>query len=151
MNITSIFQRFPNQDACIAHLEKALWADQPRCPHCGSTRVARKEDQGRVGRWNCHDCKSSFNVLSGTIFEKTRIPLQKWFLGIALIVKARKRLSSCQLARDLNMNQKSAWYMQQRIRTAMASKQGKILLSDIAAADEDPGRQDAAHGQRISQ
>ena len=103
MNITGVFYRFPDQEACIAHLEKVRWGDDPHCPHCGSTSVARKDDQGRVGRWNCHGCKSSFNVLSGTIFEKTRIPLQKWFLGIALIVNARKSLSSCQLARDLDM------------------------------------------------
>lgn len=60
-----------------------------------------------------------------------RIPLQKWFLGIALIINAKKSLSSCQLARDLDMNQRSAWFMQQRIRAQMAGKQGEILLQGI--------------------
>ena len=136
MNITSVFYQFPDQESCIAHLEKVRWADDPHCPHCGSTHVARKDDAGRIGRWNCHDCKSSFNVLSDTIFEKTKIPLQKWFLGIALIVNAKKSLSSCQLARDLDMTQQSAWFMQQRIRAEMASKQGEILLQGIIEADE---------------
>ncbi len=136
MNITSVFCKFPDQEACIVHLEKVRWANDPHCAHCGPTHVARKDDQDRIGRWNCHRCKSSFNVLSGTIFEKTKIPLQKWFLGIALIVNAKKSLSSCQLARDLDMKQKSAWYMQQRIRTEMASKQGEVLLQGIVEADE---------------
>ena len=87
-----------------------------------------------VGRWNCHACKSSFNVLSGTIFEKTRIPLQKWFLAISLVLNAKKSLSSYQLGRDLDLNQRSAWYMQQRIRAAMT--QGDRLLSGLVEADE---------------
>ena len=71
----------------------------------------------------------------GTIFSGTQIPLQKWFLAVGLIVPAKKSLSSCQLARDLEMNQKTAWYMQQRIRAAMANDQGE-LLRGIIEADE---------------
>ena len=135
MNIVSVFKRFPDQHACITHLETIRWGDTPACPLCGSVGVARKRDGKRVGRWNCHDCKASFNVLSGTVMQQTMIPLQKWFLGIALIVNAKKSLSSCQLARDLEMNQKSAWYMQQRIRAAMAANQGSFLRG-IIEADE---------------
>ena len=68
--------------------------------------------------------------------EKTKIPLQKWFLGIGLMVNAKKSLSSHQLASDLELNQKSAWYMQQCIRSQMASEQGSILLQGIVEADE---------------
>ena len=135
MNLMTIFTKFPDQEACIEYLERVRWGDEACCPHCGSINVGRKDDSGRVGRWNCHACNSSFNVLSGTIFEKTRIPLQKWFLAIGLIVNAKKSLSSFQLARDLDMNQKSAWYMQQRIRAAMLTKEGE-LLQGIIEADE---------------
>ena len=135
MNLVTIFQRFPDQEACIEYLERLRWGHNEHCPYCGSTSVARKSDAGRIGRWNCHGCKSSYNVLSGTIFEKTRIPLQKWFLGIGLIINAKKSLSSCQLARDLDMTQPSAWYMQQRIRSAMASDES-WLLQGIVEADE---------------
>ena len=88
----SIFKRFPDRHACIAHLEAVRWGDKPACPHCGSLHVARKREGERVGRWNCQDCKNSFNVLSGTVMQKTKIPLQKWFLAIALIVKAKRSL-----------------------------------------------------------
>lgn len=135
MNLLTIFKRFPDQEACIEFLETVRWGDAPYCPHCGSTSVARKSESDRIGRWNCHGCNSSFNVLSGTIFEKTRIPLQKWFLAIGLLVNAKKSVSSCQLARDLDMNQKSAWYMQQRIRAAMLTDEGE-LLQGIVEVDE---------------
>ena len=135
MNLLTICTRFPTQHDCIAHLEAVRWGDSPLCPHCESDHVARKADGQRVGRWNCHACKSSFNVLSGTIMQKTKIPLQKWFLAIGLIVNAKKSLSSYQLSRDLEVNQPSAWYMQQRIRRAMAEKSA-TWLSGIVEADE---------------
>ena len=135
MNLMTIINKFPDQEACIEHLEKVRWHDSPQCPHCESTKVSRKGDTGRVGRWNCHACHSSFNVLSGTIMQKTRIPLQKWFLAIGLIVRAKKSLSSCQLARDLDLNQKTAWYMQCRIRAAKGQRE-RHLLQGIIEADE---------------
>ena len=135
MNLFDILTRFPDQQSCIAHLEKIRFGDEPYCPLCGGMDVARKKDRNRVGRWNCHDCKSSFNVLSKTIMQQTQIPLQKWFCAIGLIVNAKKSLSSCQLARDLNLTQPTAWYVQQRIRASMASKQ-LPLLKGIIEADE---------------
>ncbi len=135
MNLIKIFTRYPDQEACLEHLENIRWRDEAHCPHCESINVARKGEIDRIGRWNCHACKSSFNVLSGTIFEKTKIPLQKWFLAIGLIVNAKKSFSSCQLARDLELTQPTAWYMQHRIRSAMASKQIS-MLQGIVEADE---------------
>ena len=135
MNLFTIFQRFPDQEACIEHLEAVRWGHDPHCPHCGGTTVARKNEGYRIGRWNCHDCRASFNVLSGTIFEKTKLPLQKWFMAIGLMVNAKKSVSSYQLSRDLELNQKSAWFMQQRIRAAMAEDQAP-MLQGIVEADE---------------
>lgn len=135
MNLLKIYTRFPDHEACIEHLERVRWGDDPHCPYCGSTSVARKQERHRVGRWNCRGCKASFNVLSGTIFEKTKLPLHKWFVAIGIMVNAKKSVSSCQLARDLELNQKSAWYMQQRIRAAMAADQAP-MLQGIVEADE---------------
>ncbi len=84
------------------HLEIIRWGDNPECPYCESGHVAPKQVYGKVGRWNCHSCKSSFNVLQGTLFQGTKIPLQKWFIAIFLMGDAKKSLSSCQLARHLD-------------------------------------------------
>ena len=135
MNLLAIFSRYPDQEACIEHLENVRWRGEPHCPHCDSPRVARKTDGERVGRWNCHACHRSFNVLSGTIMSKTKIPLQKWFLAIGLMVNAKKSLSSHQLARDLELTQPTALYMQVRIRAQMGSAQAG-LLHGIVEVDE---------------
>lgn len=131
-----ILERFPDEQSCFTFLEQLRWGDDPACPLCGSVDVASKRDGDRVGRWNCHDCRSSFNVLSGTIFEKTRIPLRKWFCAISLMIDARKGVSSFQLARDLNVAQKTAWSMQHRIRQAMLDSEQEVVLQGIVEADE---------------
>ncbi len=135
MNLISVFKMFPDQQSCIDHLETLRWGEGHYCPHCGGVRVARKKENWRVGRWNCHECRNSFNVLQGTIFQGTQLPLQKWFLAIALMVNAKKSLSSCQMARDLEMNQGSCLSMQHRIRRAMASEE-RQFLSGIVEVDE---------------
>lgn len=127
MNLNRVFQQFPDHESCVAHLEKVRWNDNPHCPRCDSARVAPKADGNRIGRWNCHNCHASFNVLSGTIFQGTRVPLQKWFLAISLILNAKKILSSYQLARDLDLNQKTAWYLAMRVRNAMVEERELLI------------------------
>lgn len=134
MNLIDIFETFPTQQSCISHLEDIRWGDAPACPLCASSHVARKKEGQKVGRWNCHTCKSSFNVLSGTIFEKTHVPLQKWFLAINLMLNAKKSLSSYQLSRALQLTQPTTWYMQQRIRSSMS--QPDRMLYSLVEADE---------------
>ena len=135
MNLLTVFRRFPTEQSCFDHLEKIRWCGVPTCPHCESGRVEPKADGDRIGRWNCHACKCSFNVLSGTILSKTKIPLQKWFLAVSMMANAKKSMSSHQLARDLNLPQTTAYYMQQRIRAQMA-KDMTGLLQGIVEADE---------------
>ena len=135
MNLFEMMKRFPSQQSCIKFLENIRFKEGAYCPLCGSVHVARKTEKKHIGRWNCHDCKSSFKVVRGTMFHGTKIPLQKWFLAIVLMANAKKSLSSCQLARDLAMNQKSAWFMMQRIRVEMARKDN-TLLQGIIEADE---------------
>ena len=117
MDLIMIIEMFPDQEACIAYLERLRWQGIPECPHCESTHVSKRNETtiGRIGRWNCHDCQSTFKVTSGTMFTGTKIPLQKWFMAIALMANAKKSLSSCQLARDLGLKQKAAWRMMHRI------------------------------------
>lgn len=134
MDLITVFERFPNPLACIDHLERIRWNGIPACPYCGSIGVARKREGHRIGRWNCHDCKSSFNVLAKTIFQKTKIDLRKWFCAISLVLNAKKGISSHQLARDLNITQPTAWYMAMRIRRAMVDE--GTLLTGIVEADE---------------
>ena len=153
MNLIEVIERFPDQASCIEHLEKVRWGDTPHCPHCGSVSVARKNESqeagevGRTGRWNCYDCQASFKVTCGTVFHGTKIPLKKWFLAIALIVNAKKSLSSCQLSRDIDLNQRSAWYLMTRIRAEMAKKGGALLHGIIEADETYIGGKPRKHGK----
>lgn len=137
MNLIEVMERFPDQESCIAHLERIRWNGKPVCPHCECKKVVRKNEEGvsRVGRYHCKGCGASFKVTCGTVFHGTKIPLQKWFMAVALIMNAKKSLSSYQLSRDLDLKQKAAWYLITRIRAEMAKK-GGALLQGIIEADE---------------
>lgn len=137
MNIVEVMEMFPTQEDCIAYLERIRWGPgSPECPHCESTHVKRRKEllEGRIGRWNCHNCKSTFKVTQGTIFHGTKISLQKWFLAILLMANAKKSLSSCQLARDLGLEQRTCWRMMMAIRAEMGKD--NVLLQGIVEADE---------------
>lgn len=137
MNLLEVMKRFPDQASCIEFLEKVRWGDTPQCTHCGSKKVNTRHErkQNLIGRYNCQDCKASFKVTCNTIFHGTRQPLQKWFLAISLMMNAKKSLSSHQLARDLELNQMTAWSMMQKIRAEMAKK-SNALLTGVIEADE---------------
>jgi transposase-like protein len=85
-------------------------------------------------RYHCNNCNTSYSVTVGTIFHKTHLDLQKWFLAISLILNAKKGMSARQLARDLEVNRNTAWYMGMRIRKAMF--EDKDLLQGIVEMDE---------------
>jgi transposase-like protein len=131
MNIIEIYRRFPTQEACIKHLEKARWGDTPVCAYCGSTNTYPLRVELRH---HCNACRKSFSVTIGTIFFDTRLPMQKWFLAISLILNAKKGISSRQLARDLELPVKTAWSVAHRIRKAM--KDDGKLLSGVVEMDE---------------
>ena len=135
MNILALTSKFQNEQDCYDYLEEIRFKDGSYCPLCGGTAVAKKKEKNRIGRWQCRDCKSSFNVLSGTFLQKTRVSLRKWVIAIGLMVNAKKSLSSCQLARDLELTQMTAWYMQQRIRMAM-SENRLGFLAGVVEVDE---------------
>lgn len=121
MRLADVYEKYPTQESCIARLEKIRWSRRgPRCPHCRSAHVARKKEKGRVGRWNCHRCKSSFNVLSGTVFQNTKLPLQKWFFCLDLILNGNRVLSSHELGMHLEVSQPVALLMQKRIEREVA-------------------------------
>ena len=136
MDLVEVMERFPDQEACLEHLERIRWGDKPCCPKCEGVSISCKNEngQGRIGRWHCSDCGASFKVTSGTIFQGTKTPLQKWFLAISLIVNAVKGISSCQLARNLGLQQKTAWRIMIKIRAEMSK--GSSLLEGVVEADE---------------
>ncbi|WP_246236337.1 IS1595 family transposase [Flavobacterium ajazii] len=108
--------------ACREHLEKLRWNGEPICPHCGSQRDNHYRIKKRGydnGYYKCKDCRLPFSVTKGTIFEKSTVPLQKWFRAIFKFTTNKKGMSSYELMREIGVTQKTAWFMLSRIRNAV--------------------------------
>lgn len=104
---------FTSEDKCVEYFQAQRWAGDVVCPHCDHEKVYRFSD-GK--RFKCAGCKRLFNVKTGTIFEDSKLPLRKWFVAIHLVTCHKKGISSHQLARDIKVTQRTAWFMLQRIR-----------------------------------
>lgn len=127
---------FPDENACINHFRTLRWpdAEQIPCPHCG---VVGKHYTLKDNTHKCRDCRRKFTVRNGTIFEDSKIELRKWFVAIFLMTSHKKGISSCQLARDIGVTQKTAWFMLHRIRNAaMTQEFNTPPLSGTVEIDE---------------
>lgn len=114
---------FTNADKAREHLEAQRWADGVYCPHCGNSdqaRIAKMEGKAhRPGLYNCRECRKQFSVTVGTVFERSKIALNKWLLATYLLTSSKKGMSAHQLHRMLGVTYKTAWFMFHRIREAM--------------------------------
>ena len=101
------------------------------CPFCGQHHCTTRTD----GRFHCSHCKANISVTVGTIFENTKIPLVKWFLAMYLISCHKKGISSVQLATDIHVTQKTAWYILHKVRT-LYKQDDNVQLYGLVECDE---------------
>lgn len=111
-----LFEMFPDAEAARVYMEGKRWPDGAVCPACDE---AKRITTRKGGFYRCNACKTDFTVRTATIFERSHIPLHKWLYAMYLLVTARKGISSLQLAKQIGVTQKSAWFMLQRLREAM--------------------------------
>lgn len=132
-SLLSMMQVFTDEKKCVDHFRAVRWPNGVVCPHCGSAEVYNLAD----GTHKCKqkECALKFSVRYDTIFEDSRLPLQKWFMAIYLVTSHKKGISSCQLARDIKVTQKSAWFMLHRIRAAIEVDRTEPL-SGVVEVDE---------------
>jgi transposase-like protein len=142
---------FTDADAARRHLEAQRWPDGPNCPHCGNADPARIRTLAgkahRPGVYQCNECREQFTVTVGTVFERSKIPLNKWVLATHLMAASKKGMSAHQLHRMLGVTYKTAWFMAHRIREAMKDTSTEPMggPGSIIEADETYyGRTDAA-------
>lgn len=136
MNLITLFKKFPNENFCIAYLEKIRWANGVKCVYCGGSKISKHKSNDREEtRHQCSSCKKTFSVLVGTIFHRTHLDLRHWFYIICLMLNAKKGISAYQVARDLEMRRMTAWSCMHKIRVAMGTEQ-KELLEGIFQMDE---------------
>jgi transposase-like protein len=112
-SLFNLLQAFPTEKSCIKYLEQQRWTNGvPVSPYDPTSEVYRRGD----GMYRCKNTGKNFNVRIGTLFEGSKVSLRKWFVAIFLIVSNKKGISSVQLAKDISVTQKTAWFMNHRIR-----------------------------------
>jgi transposase-like protein len=111
--------QFTNEKAAIAHLEASRWPDGAFCPRCGSINVHRMGGKTQAGYFQCNGCRDKFTCRTGTVMERSHIPVHKWLLAIHLMSSNKNGTSAHELSRNLGVSYKSAWFLAHRIREAM--------------------------------
>lgn len=129
-NLVEVSEYFKNPKVCRKYLEELRWHGTPACPFCGSVKIYRFSDGIRF-KCGEKECNKKFTATVGTIFENTKVPLQKWFVAIYLITSHKKGISSLQLGRDLSVTQKTAWFINHRLREMLTEKNPKLLEGQI--------------------
>ena len=118
-----MFQMFPDEESARTYLESRLWPKGVTCPTCaGQDRITPR----KAGFHRCNKCQLDFTIRTGTIFERSHIPLHKWLYAMYLLVTARKGISSMQIAKEIGVEQKSAWFMLHRLREACGGELEKL-------------------------
>ena len=129
---------FHDEAKAAAHMEADRWVDGVFCPLCGSINVHRMGGKTQAGMFLCNDCREKFTVRTGTVFERSHIPLHKWLMATHIMAASKKSVSALQLQRMLGLGSyRSAWFMCHRIREAMKPAtvgpiggQGRTVESD---------------------
>lgn len=129
-----LFQIYPDAESARLYFESRRWPTGPICPHCDSGEQITKRGGKRTGYYRCRECEKEFTVRTGTIFERSHVPLNKWLYAMYIVVTARKGISSLQLSKEIGVQQKTAWFMLQRLREACGGDDEQ--LSGIVEVDE---------------
>jgi transposase-like protein len=124
ISVYQLMQSIPDNETARVYLEMRLWPNGPVCPECkNGERITKRK---RIGFYRCNACAHDFTIRTGTIFERSKVDLNKWVYAMYLLVTARKGISSLQLAKEIGVTQKTAWFILHRLREACAGKLEKL-------------------------
>jgi len=131
ISLLELFRMFPDHESARAYFEARRWPNGVCCPVCGlPDRITTRKG----GYYRCNQCKEDFTVRTGTIFERSHVPLHQWLYAMYLLVTSRKGISSVQLSKEIGVTQKTAWFMLQRLREACGND--PTVLAGIVEIDE---------------
>ena len=133
INTFDFARMFPDGEASRKYIESVRWPDGPVCPDCGSGNHAAWKT--RPGSYQCRDCRKIYSVRIGTIFEDSRLSLDKWLYAMYLLETAHKGISSLQLSKEIGTTQKTAWFMLHRLREACGDDLSALPLSGAVKMD----------------
>ena len=150
ISLLELAQMFPDEAAAVEWLEDAVWNGERCCGHCGSIKTC-EASHAKMPYW-CTDCRSYFSVRTGTVMERSKIPLLKWVYAIYLDCTSLKGVSAMKMHRDLGIGYKAAWFLQHRIREAFAAE-GPVVFAGPVEADETHvgGKRKSMHASKRKQ
>lgn len=125
--ILNFMLAFPDEESCIRYLEKLRWGDKVVSPFDPTSKVYKCAN----GKYKCRNTSKYFNVRTGTVFASTKLPLRYWVFAIFMFMSHKRGISSCQLARDLGVTQKTAWNMLHKIRAFMKFLNNQTVSGDV--------------------
>ncbi|MGZ4054385.1 MAG: IS1595 family transposase [Bacteroidia bacterium] len=125
--------RFDTDQKCHDYLVQVRWNGRPQCPQCDNNKMNYYLKSRMI--YKCSFCKKQFSVTNGTIFQKSKLPLPKWFEIIYLMMTTKKGMSSCEISRKVGICQKTAWLCMQKLREALENENDNIL-SGVIEVDE---------------
>jgi transposase-like protein len=128
MALLEMLHRYGTDEKCREILTKLRWPEGVTCPRCKERQVCYLQDRKQ---FECGSCGYQFSVTTGTIFNDTHLPLEKWFAATYLLCEAKKGMSACQIQRTLGISYKTAWYLCHRVRAAMAECDKPMLDGQI--------------------
>lgn len=126
-SLFELFSAFPDEQSCIDHLEKLRWGGVVVSPFDHTSKVYKCKDN----KYRCKNTGKYFNVKTNTLFDGTKIELRKWFAAIWIVTSHKKGISSYQLSRDIDVTQKTAWFMLQRIRNCFGIENNNDLNNTV--------------------
>ena len=139
-----LFEMFPDAEAARVYMEGKRWPTGAICPACDE---ARRITARKGGFYRCNACKTDFTVRTATIFERSHIPPHKWLYAMYLLVTRRKGISSLQLAKQIGVTQKSAWFMLRRLREARgndpSAPSGFVEIDETYVGDKDANKHES--------
>ena len=145
-SLIALADYFNTEDKCKQAIAQERWGETVVCPYCGGKHCYMTAE----GRYICKDCHKHFSVTVGTIFENTKISLRKWFMAMYLISSHKKGVSSCQLARDIKVTQKTAWFILHKVRglygqNDSTSLNGEVEMDEMYLGGREANKHESKH------
>ena len=133
ITLPELFGMFPDEESARLWIESVIWPYGPVCPRCGAQDRVKPTPNGKPMPYWCGDCRRHFSVRMNTVFERSKVPLQKWAIAIYLETTSLKGISSMKLHRSLGVTQRTAWFMLHRIREVWADRHKEQFQGPVEA------------------
>ena len=144
LSMPEFYERYGTEAKCRAALQAARWPDGFVCPACGGAARTSFE-RGGLRYWHCGACDRQCSLISGTVFEASKLPLSRWFLAMQLLTQSKNNVSALELMRQLGVSYRTAWLVKHKIMEAMRLREdrreldGRVEIDDAYLGGELPG------------